>query len=78
MKTKKYTLSEIKQMLVDFNNNHPKKGEADEWYGDVPLMTTDCVSQFIQWLEKGDYDGGTDSYYTIQDDDETIIQKGKQ
>lgn len=57
MKQTRYTILEMKKLLKEFYENHPKLGDEDEWYGDQAYMTADSAAVFIVWLETGKYDG---------------------
>ena len=60
MKQTRYTILEMKKLLKEFYENHPKLGDKDGWYGDQAYMATDSAAQFVIWLETGHYDGGAE------------------
>lgn len=47
-----YTIEELKSLLEEFEADHPRKGQKDEWYGDVAAMTLDCAEAFLTWVEE--------------------------
>lgn len=72
-KVNKYTLADLKDMLVDFHNNHPHLGDTGEWYGDQARMTSNSVYEFIKWVEDGHYDGDIDNGYNFDDKSNCIL-----
>lgn len=71
MNTKKYSLPELRQMLIDFHNNHPKLGNEDEWYGDQAYMTSNSAYEFLHWIKSGKYGGCIEDVFTM--DGESIL-----